>query len=159
MGSCFPEKILDQFVTAIFPLISCQYVVMFSVFLPFCGTLTSLLNDPYCARCGHAKFEATRSASSLCSPTCRWWSGTRPVIRCGRFGNLLIRPLIGLIPFLARYTLQKAEPLLMVWCKPGGSAPAYPGLTVRPPQTSAVAMGGPVCDPCSENYHQTVHRP
>ena len=35
----------------------------------------------------------------------------------------------------------------MEWCNSGGSAPAKPGLTVRLPQTSAVAMGGPVCDP------------
>ena len=35
----------------------------------------------------------------------------------------------------------------MEWCNSGGSAPARRGLTARLPQTSAVAMGGPVCDP------------
>jgi transposase-like protein len=33
------------------------------------------------------------------------------------------------------------------WCNSGGSAPAKPGLTARLPHRSAVAMGGPVCDP------------
>jgi hypothetical protein len=35
----------------------------------------------------------------------------------------------------------------MEWCNSGGSAPATPGLTAHLPQISAVAMGGPVCDP------------
>jgi len=33
------------------------------------------------------------------------------------------------------------------WYDSVGAAPATPGLTVRLPQFSAVAMGGPVCEP------------
>jgi len=43
--------------------------------------------------------------------------------------------------------LSPSERRPMEWCNSGGSAPATPGLTAHLPQISAVAMGGPVCDP------------
>jgi hypothetical protein len=43
--------------------------------------------------------------------------------------------------------LYEGERRPMEWCNSGGSAPATPGLTARLPQISALAMGGPVCDP------------
>ena len=45
------------------------------------------------------------------------------------------------------------------WCNSGGSAPATPGLTARLPQISAVAMGGPVCDPVRSTTTKPDHRP